>query len=91
MTTDYPAAPGYKPTTDQMLALWVGSRFLTNGVERIEMEVGFYEWISDTLRADLLNLRDAIAAEMSGPQDYSTYLTGLRVALKHIDSLIETL
>ena len=43
----HPAAPGYKPTTEQMLALWLASKPLTGAVERIEMEVGFYDWLSE--------------------------------------------
>jgi hypothetical protein len=41
-----PAAPGYKPTTEQMLALWVNRRANTP-LERIEAEVGFYEWLDE--------------------------------------------
>jgi hypothetical protein len=90
MTTDYPAAPGYKPTTDQMLALWRASKPLLGPVEEIEMEIGFYEWLGDILRADLFNLRSAIQNDI----EYGAteeYIPGLRTAIFYLDSLVETL
>jgi hypothetical protein len=42
-----PAAPGYKPTTEQMLRLWVNRFGAQTPLERIESEVGFYEWLAE--------------------------------------------
>lgn len=42
-----PAAPGYKPTTEQMLKLWLNRMPLSGPMERIESEVGFFEWLEE--------------------------------------------
>ncbi len=90
----HPAAPGFKPTMEQLHELWM-NRMPYAPLEKFESDVGWYEWYdefreaiyNDALNAAILALDEEFLTDNTGDPTDEGYNMALHDAQRAIEDL----